>query len=232
MSKIRFSFAIILVSIVLIINPVTAVNQEIFSPATVNASSDAHYFITIEPISNHTASDIIIINGTTNLPAGDILLVQGYNSIFQPGPMVGSYIIAYISVEPGYAGMNIWSCNLSPILWNTWVNSPTGPSHDIRHFIESDSYIISIWANRSPNDINAFSNYFTISSVELGALPSVSQISIAPETTTILPSPSPVTVHHTTSIPPTPSVPLSGILPVLAITTIAAVWSVNKRRQG
>jgi len=208
------------------------VKKNTLSPtAPVNASSDTHYFITIDPIGNHSVNDVFFVNGTTNLPAGDILLVQGYNSIFQPGPMVGSYIIAYISVEPGYAGMNIWSCNLSPILWNTWVNSPTGPSHDIRHFIESDSYIISIWANRSPNDINAFSNYFTISSVELGALPAVSQTSIAPETTTILPSPSSVTVN-TTQIPPTPSVPLSGIVSVAALTTMAIVWSVNKRRQG
>ncbi|WP_321506988.1 hypothetical protein [uncultured Methanoregula sp.] len=203
----------------------------LITPVTANASSDIQYFITIDPIGNHSVSDIFFVNGTTNLPVGDILLVQGYNGQFTPGRRGGSYIVAYIPVEPGYGGVNIYSFNLSPVLWETIRTVQPIRTHDFRYFIESDSYIVQIWANRSPNNINVFSNYFTILSGEPGALPAVSQTSIAPGTTTILPSLSPVTVN-TTPIPPTPSVPLSGILPVLAITTMAVVWFVNKRRQG
>ena len=187
-------------------------------------------FITIDSIGNHNATDIFFVNGTTNLPVGDILLVQGYNGQFTPGRRGGSYIVAYIPVVPGYGGVNVYSFNLSPVLWETIRTVQPIRTHDIRDFIESDSYIVQIWANRSPNTIKAFTNYFTILSVEPGALPAVSQTSIAPGTTTILPSLSPVTVN-TTPIPPTPSVPLSGILPVLAITTMAFVWSLEKRRR-
>ena len=223
-------FAIIVVSIILMIIPVTAVNQEIFPPGTANASSDTYYFITIDPIGNHSVSDVFFVNGTTNLPVGDTLLVEGSSYDFVPGRRWGSDISVTVSVLPGYDGVNIWSCNLSPILWNTWGSGITRPTHDIKYFYSGDSFFVHIWANRSPIDINELSNRFTISSEESGALPAVSQTSIALETTTILPSPSTVTVN-TTPIPSTPSVPLSGILPVLAITTMAVVWSIYLRRQ-
>ena len=223
-------FAIIVVSIVLMIIPVTAVNQEIFPPGTANASSDTYYFITIDPIGNHSVSDVFFVNGTTNLPVGDTLLVEGSSYDVVPGRRWGSDISVTVSVLPGYDGVNIWSCNLSPILWNTWGSGLTRPTHDIKYFYSGDSFFVRIWANRSPNDINELSNRFTISSVESGVLPAVSQTSIAPVTTTAPVSPGLTTVNAP-PLSPTPSVPLSGILPVLAITTMAVVWSIYLRRQ-
>jgi len=230
MSKIRFSFVVILVSIVLMIIPASAANQNFSSPGTVNASSNAHYFITIDPIGNHSVSDVFFVNGTTNLPVGDILLVQGIIDQFRPGPSWGGSIHEYISVEPGYGGVNVWSCNLSPVLWKTSMGF-AGVSQDIKDFVESDDYVVVISENSTQHTSRTvYSNQFTISSSNSAATSNVSQISITP-VTTILPSPSPVTVNITPN-PPTPSLPLSGILPVLAITTMAVVWLVNKRRQG
>jgi len=230
MSKIRFSFAIILVSIVLMIIPVTTANQNFTPAGTVNASSDTHYFITIDPIGNHSVTDVFFVNGTTNLPVGDTLLVQGYLNRFQPGPSFGSSIYTYISVEPGYSGVNVWSCNLSPVRWVTF-HGYAGHTHDIRSFFESNDYVVTICENSSQYiSDEVFSNSFAITSVNSGVTPNVSQTNNTSVTITVHPSMSTVT-ENTTPLPPTPSVPLSGILPVLAITTMAVVWSVYLRRQ-
>ena len=201
------------------------------SPGTANASSDTHYFITIDPIGNHSVSDVFFVNGTTNLPVGDTLLVQGFIDQFRPGPNWGGSMYEYTSVEPGYGGVNVWSCNLTPVLWKTF-NGYAGYTQDIRYFFESDEYVVAISENSTQHTSGTvYSNHFTISYMNSGATPNVSQTSIATETTTLLTSPSPVTVN-TTPIPPTPPVPLSGIVSVAALTTMAVVWSKDKRRQG
>ena len=105
-------FAIIVVSIVLMIIPVTAVNQEIFPPGTANASSNTYYFITIDPIGNHSVSDVFFINGTTNLPVGDTLLVEGSSYDVVPGRRWGSDISVPVSVLPGITGVPSYSPKL------------------------------------------------------------------------------------------------------------------------
>jgi len=197
-------------------------------PGIANASSDAHYFITIDPISNHTASDVIIINGTTNLPAGVKLKVETPESRSKHQSLEW-HLSINTSVQQGNSGLNNWSCNISPVLWETY-----GASYDIRQFETGQRYIAvhpeDPVFSYAPSFAYSESNAFTIFPVDSGPTQIVSQTSIAPGKTTILPSPSMVTVN-TTPILPTPSLPLSGILPVLAITTMAVVWLVNKRLQ-
>ena len=112
MSKIRFYYAIIVVSIVLLLIPVTAANQNFSSTGTANASSNTYYFITIDPIGNHSVSDVFFINGTTNLPVGDTLLGKGSFYDFVPGRRWGSDISVPVSVLPGITGVPSYSPKL------------------------------------------------------------------------------------------------------------------------
>ena len=117
MSTIRFFFAIILVSIVLMIIPATAANLNFSSPGTANASSDAHYFITIDPIGNHTVGDVFFINGTTNL------LVSENNTLYlsiTPRNFNPRGLAYYKNLEliPGQNGVYRWSENVTDLDWN------------------------------------------------------------------------------------------------------------------
>jgi len=220
-------FVVLLILVALAIVPVTGESQNITPTNPVTASSDPQYFITIDPIGNHNVTDVFFVNGTTNLPVGDTLLVRGVNGRIPLGRNEGSEIDTVVSVQLGDPGINVWSCNLSPVLWWSWHG---GLTRDIEFFSCGDSYVVGIYANRSPNEIKTLSNDFTISSIGSGISPNISQTSNIPVTPTILPSASPVT-ENTTPIPSTPSVPLSGVASVAAFTTMAIAWSLNKRRR-
>ena len=87
-------------------------HQNFSSPGTANVSSDTYYFITIDPIGNHSVSDVFFINGTTNLPVGDTLLGKGSFYDFVPGRRWGSDISVPVSVLPGITGVPSYSPKL------------------------------------------------------------------------------------------------------------------------
>jgi len=223
MSKIRFSFVIILVSIVLMIIPVTAANQNFTSAGTVNASSDTHYFITIDPIGNHNVTDVFFINGTTNLPVGETLSLTS-GGTWTPGGMTGSYFEDVVLVRSGEAGVNLWSCNLSTALWMTYgIHYST---QDIEKFWIG-TYTVYVFSENYKTTY-ASSNDFAILPVDSGPAPDVLQTGIVKETTTVPLSPGPTTVSAL-PLPPTPSIPLSWVVPILAVTSGIFVWAIDRR---
>ena len=223
----RRSVCIFLLFMILFFVPVTAANQYFSPTGTANASSDVHYFITIDPIGNHSVSDVFFVNGTSNLPVGVPLIVETPESRNKHQSFEW-HLERNTSVQQGNSGVNIWSCNISPVLWETY-----GASHDIRQFETGQRYI-AVYPDPDFSYVQTFaygeSNEFTIFPVDSGPTQDVSQTSIAPVMTTVPLSTGPTT-RYTPPHSPTPSVPLSGILPVLAITTMAVVWSIYMRRQ-
>jgi len=120
MNKSRFFFTIILVSLVLMIIPVTAATQNFSSPGTANASSDAHYFITIDPIGNHTVGNVFFINGTTNLPVTEKLLLYAYPRWEVRGVKRLNYpgiVVEGIPVSAGSNDVHYWSVNVTGGYW-------------------------------------------------------------------------------------------------------------------
>ena len=195
------------------------------SAADIGSTSVTNPYITIDPIGNHTICDVFFINGTTNLPVGDILRIETLESPVKH-QIFEWHLETNTSVQQGKSGVNIWSCNISPMLWKTY-----GASHDIRQFETGQRYIAVYPEDSFPAQFAYIeSNEFTIFPVASGPAQDVSQTGIVKGTTTVPPSPA-LTVVSKTSSPATTAVSLSGILPVLAITTMAVVWSIYLRRQ-
>jgi PKD repeat protein len=82
-------------------------------------------FITIDPLGNHTIDEVFFINGTTNLPANDELLLDIFTSNMNPGGW-GSAFSSNVSIQTGEKGVNLWSCNATT---DRWVTFP-GPTPD------------------------------------------------------------------------------------------------------
>ena len=81
-------------------------------------------YITIDPIGNHTLDEVFFISGTTNLPVSDTpLLLQIANHWFNPGGG-GSFYQSNVTIVPGENGVNTWSCNATPGLWQTYGIGP------------------------------------------------------------------------------------------------------------
>ena len=78
-------------------------------------------FITIDPIGNHTVGDMFFINGTTNLPDSDNLLMWITSSDYERphdksemGPLPGEYTdVQNISIFSDITGTNRWSVNVT-----------------------------------------------------------------------------------------------------------------------
>jgi hypothetical protein len=92
-------------------------------PVTDAARSQAP-FITIDPIGTYTVDDVFFITGTTNLPAsGTPLSIQISSGWFTPAGGGCGYL-SNATIEPGEYGINTWSCNTTPGLWQTYGIGP------------------------------------------------------------------------------------------------------------
>jgi len=96
---------------------ISAVNSQnvddMFSTVTFFVSEPGAF---IDPVGEHTVGEKFSITGTTNLAAGDDLMVEVYSSSFaptgkgQPGEFSGKSGIA--KVQPGAGGANYWSFDI------------------------------------------------------------------------------------------------------------------------
>jgi hypothetical protein len=104
-------------------------------------------FITIDPVGSHSVHDPFSVTGTTNIPAGETILVElSDTSFFGPCHLNRQCNVSYHSESvPVMAGVNT-----SP---NTWTFSC-----DISTFDASEEYMV--WAESSP--ATAYSNMFPI----------------------------------------------------------------------
>jgi hypothetical protein len=77
------------------------------------------FFITIDPTGDHYSGDTILLQGSTNLPATDKLLVKIYSSSYHPGIHGVEYGISEnVTILPGENGTtNRWSIEVMTDNW-------------------------------------------------------------------------------------------------------------------
>ena len=81
-------------------------------------------FITINSVGDHTLDEVFFISGTTNLPVSDSpLLLEIGSNWYNPGGSGCGYQ-SNVTIEPGENGINTWSCNATPNLWQTYGIGP------------------------------------------------------------------------------------------------------------
>jgi hypothetical protein len=90
-------------------------HEPIATPAESNkpVRHDDGLWITIDPVSDHTIGDKFNITGTTNLPAGEKILVEIISSRYKPGSQCQCSDFGYgatgtIQITEGSNGMNRW----------------------------------------------------------------------------------------------------------------------------
>lgn len=93
-------------------------------PARNATALPAQPYITINPVGDHTLDEVFFISGTTNLPVSDSpLLFEIGSNWYNPGGSGCGYQ-SNVTIEPGVNGINTWSCNATPALWQTYGNGP------------------------------------------------------------------------------------------------------------
>ena len=99
----------------------------------ISTVSPAAPFITIDPIGNHTVTEVFFINGTTNLPAFENLNIYVGEDRFNPSGE-GSSFSSTVPIQAGESGLNFWSCNITPTLWTTIFVGAHSSTSDIKYF--------------------------------------------------------------------------------------------------
>ena len=108
-------FAIVLAALIIV--PLASADEGNAIPATTP-------FITIDPLEDHTLDEVFFISGTTNLPVSDSpLLLEIGSNWYNPGGSGCGYQ-SNVTIEPGENGINTWSCNATPDLWQTYGIGP------------------------------------------------------------------------------------------------------------
>jgi hypothetical protein len=125
LSKIMFFGGLLLLSLLLIC-PVECSTDNITMKNNdhemLNTTS-IHYFISIDPVENHTIGDIFSIHGTTNLPVGTPLTVRVRSSMFFPGR--NDDYSGNITITPYLNNTNSWFLFLNTTLYPSdeyWIN--------------------------------------------------------------------------------------------------------------
>jgi len=90
-------------------------------PTTVLQTPVTTPFITIDPIGNHTVGDVFFINGTTNLPVSENLIVGILSNDYTPGGNRGQFFYSVsVPVMTNVNETNRWSVNVTDI--GMWQN--------------------------------------------------------------------------------------------------------------
>jgi hypothetical protein len=115
-TKILYVPVIVLAIALLAVSPVCADK----SPGGVSGENISEsFFITLDPIGDHYSGDTILMQGLTNLPTSDKLLVEVYSSAYHPGIHGVEYGISQtVAIMPGGNGTtNHWSIEVTTIDW-------------------------------------------------------------------------------------------------------------------
>lgn len=125
-------FAIVLTALIIV--PLASSDEGSVTPATTP-------FITINPVGDHTLDEVFFISGTTNLPVSDSPLnLLIYSAAFNPGGSGCDYQ-SNVIIEPGVGGINTWSCNATPDLWQT---HGIGPSFKVTPGAVPGEYVVTV----------------------------------------------------------------------------------------
>jgi len=110
-------------------------------PVQTTTALPAQPYITINPVGDHTLDEVFFISGTTNLPVSSSpLILQIYSAAFNPGGSGCGYQSKVI-IEPGVSGINTWSCNATPGLWQT---HGIGPSFKVTPGAVPGDYLVHV----------------------------------------------------------------------------------------
>jgi hypothetical protein len=217
------------VSIVLILPIVNAKNVSIgtdFTNPDLNSTVyPAEPYIMIDPIGNHVIGDIFFINGTTNLPVSQNLMMDivSYKYIMRPhmknelspGPHASASMKG-IPISSAFPGTNRWSANVT----------------DAVKELESGDYLVQVDSqiNESCNitgcripDVSTTAVFTLLTankSIKLTVLQTTFQNS-----SPILPTIGAITVPPTTQ-----SASLPWVLPIVVLVVIVILKSIQKKK--
>lgn len=114
--KLLCVLVIVLAMALLVVSPVCADE----SPGMESGKNTSEsFFITLDPIGDHYSGDTILMQGSTNIPVTDKLLVQIYTSSYHPGIHGIEYGISRtVAIMPGGNGTtNRWSIEVNTNDW-------------------------------------------------------------------------------------------------------------------
>ena len=216
-------FLLCIIFLAISVNITIAIATDTRGDAGVNqTNASPSYYITIDPIGNHTVSDVIFINGTTNLPEGDNLSVVIQDG-FDPGGG-GPFFYSSVPIQPGKNGINFWSCNITPVLWSPGPRAQYGFTFTAANFPAGDYGVGVIFGNNVVDQ----QQILTILPAEPEEISTLSLTQTPPPTPTTM-----VSLNETAEMTPppstTPTSPLSLIVPLMAIAGIV-ILQVNQRR--
>ncbi|MGA7797723.1 MAG: hypothetical protein WB986_03755 [Methanoregula sp.] len=125
---------------------VSTTNYTVFSADQVFTIASTTPFITIDPIGNHSINDVLLINGTTNLPvSNDSIHFSTFSASFNPGGF-GSSFRSNISIQSGENGVNFWSVNATTDRWITQFGRSQVPGN-----VSTGEFAASVWFNQDSN---------------------------------------------------------------------------------
>ena len=124
----------------------------IVSVPIADAAASQAPIITIDPVGNHTIGDVFFINGTTNLPASEILILDvipeymnwGTKNAGGNGPDFGTNS----SIIANSSGINLWSVNVTDAV-KSQLNSSRSPYYI--YVFPQNSSIINVVATQDFN---------------------------------------------------------------------------------
>lgn len=184
-------------------------------------------FITIDPIGNHTIDSPFFINGTTNLAAGNVLQLVIETTNFNPGG-AGSGLVANVTVQPGQDSVNVWSCNATTYLWETFgPGCCQVPTPDA---VTPGEYVVMVTSAQA-YDRELF-YMLPAESLPTGAIMSLPVSSPSANSADDQETPFPVsTTIYVPTNPTTRSSPLSVAIPVVVIAAMVIVGSICRRNR-
>jgi hypothetical protein len=181
------------------------------------AADNAPFFITIDPVGDQTLGGEFFINGTTNLPLNETILIEIYPLQVCPGGGCGTTFQSKRTVQPGKNGINVWSCNVSTTSgWGRLrcrVGNCTGAPG-------ADEYVLMAASRRELN-VSQFQSFSILNSDRTRSfnVPANASVSI-PVPTSVIQNPISERSYIQPTTPAMQSSPLLFVVPISAIILI------------
>jgi DNA-binding beta-propeller fold protein YncE len=165
------------------------------------------FFISIDPVSDHSMGDPFAMHGSTNVPIGELLLVEIRSAETHPGIMIEGGKVAGLSdtilVEKGVGNLNSWSYAINATRWM------------------ADIYRISITPVNATYDTTQEVHFPLLENQT--AIPILTGKPVFPQDLTMPPS------TYTMSPSTTRPAPLPAIITILAFGCLGIVLNIRKK---
>ena len=173
------------------------------------------YYITIDPIGNHSINDVLLIHGTTNLPvSNDSIHFWTVSESFTPAGW-GSRFDSNISIQPGENGVNFWSVNATTDRWITFPGPVPGAV--------PGEYVAAVWLKQD-STVSASQLFFLLPPENI--IPNQTIVTVPTQNSPMI-QPTTGAAPHTT----TPSSPVPMALPVAVLAAMVIARAGSGRKQ-